>query len=114
MSNINSDLLDEGLQAVMGKDRCQNEWTPATKKAEAKKPEPVKKEEALDASWAPVKAETSIDKLKECAKSATLFGGISALLFYWQQAGLLASSAAVPSLIACALAAGLSIGWNAK
>ena len=25
MSNINGDLLDEGLQAVMGKDRCQND-----------------------------------------------------------------------------------------
>ena len=113
MSNINSDLLDEGLQAVMGKDRCQNEWT-VPKKPEGKKPEPVKKEQAVDASWVPVKKEGSMDKLKECAKSATIFGGISALLFYWQQAGLLASSAAVPSLIACALAAGLSIGWNAK
>ena len=110
----NTDLLDEGLQAVMGKDRCQNEWTPATKKAEAKKPEQVKKGQPVDASWAPVKAETSMDKLKECVKSAVLFGGISGLLFYWQQAGLLASSAAVPSLIVCALLAGLAIGWNAK
>ena len=24
MSNVNSDLLDDGLQAVMGKDRCHD------------------------------------------------------------------------------------------
>ena len=113
MSNINSDLLDDGLQAVMGKDRCQNERI-VPKKAEEKKLNTDKKETAVDAGWDPVKAATSMDKLKECAKSAIIFGGLSGLLFYWQQAGLLASSAAVPSLIFCALAAGLSIGWNAK
>ena len=113
MSNINSDLLDEGLQSVMGKDRCQNEWVPP-KKPEGKKPEPAKKAQAADASWEPVKTQGSMDKLKECTKWTTLFAGISGLLFYWQQAGLLASEAAVPSFIVCALLSGLAIGWNAK
>ena len=110
MSNINSDLLDEGLQAVMGKDRCQNEWA-VPKKKESKK---LQKDEPAEASWEPVKPEVPMDKVKECAKWTTLFAGISGLLFYWQQAGLLASSAAVPSLIVCALLAGLAVGWNAK
>lgn len=111
MSNINSDLLDEGLQAVMGKERCQNVWTPPPKKNEDKKP---RKDEPAEASWEPVKPDVPMDKVKDCAKWTMLFAGISGLLFYWQQAGLLASSAAVPSLIVCALLAGLAIGWNAK
>ncbi len=110
MSNVNGDLLDEGLQAVMGKDRCQNEWQPAKKKA-AKQ---LEKDEAVDASWVPVRSESSMDKVKDCAKWALLFASVSGLLFYWQQAGLLASSAAVPSLIFCALGAGLAIGWHAR
>lgn len=69
---------------------------------------------SVDAQCEPTKTVTSMDKLKECAKWAGLFGGLSTLLFYWQQAGLLASEAAVPSLIVCALLAGLSIGWHAK
>ena len=116
MSNINSDLLDDGLQAVMGKDRCQNEWTAPKKKTEDKKlqkTEPTRNQ-TEDSREAPVKPKLPMDKLKECAKWSVIFGGISSLLFYWQQAGLLDSSAAVPSLIACALLAGLAIGWNAK
>lgn len=105
----NTDLLDESLQAVMGKDRCRNDWTP-----EPKKKTETGKEQPADASWVPVKSTGSMDKVKECTKWTALFGGISALLFYWQQAGLLASSAAVPSLIVCALLAGLAIGWNAR
>lgn len=67
-----------------------------------------------DSKWEPVKGITSLDKLKECVKWAAIFGGLNALLFYWQQAGLLDSKAAVPSMIICALLAGLSIGWNAR
>lgn len=110
MSNVNSDLLDEGLQAVMGKDRCQNDWF-VPKKTEEKKPQ---KDEAVTAKWEPVKTAVPMDKLKGCVKWTGLFGGISAILFYWQQAGLLDSRAAVPSFVVCALLAGLAVGWNAK
>ena len=37
MNNRNGDLLDEDLQAVMGKDRCQNVWQPETKKSTPRK-----------------------------------------------------------------------------
>ena len=112
MSEINGDLLDDGLQAVMGKERCQNVWiVPPEKKAEVKKPQ---KDEPVDASWVKLNTVSPLARVKCCAKWALLFGSISGLLFYWQQAGLLDSKAAVPSLIVCALGAGLSIGWHAK
>lgn len=114
MSELNDDLLDEGLQNVMGKDRCQNpkDWQ---KEIQERKPGcKPQAETAVDSSWAPSTTATSMDKLKDCAKWALIFASASGLLFYWQQAGLLASSAAVPSLIVCALGAGLTIGWHAR
>lgn len=120
MGNKNSDLLDEGLQAVMGKDRCLDVSEGkriATAPAGLRNDDKFRKESkdaAVDASWAPVKTVTYLDKIRECVKYGLLFSGVSGLLFYWQQAGLLASSAAVPSLIVCALGAGLTIGWHAR
>ena len=114
MKELNDDLLDDGLQAVMGKDRCQD--LPLRQKSE-KEWKAVAKDSpaaAVDASWAPVKPSNYMDKIRECVKHGFVFAGISGLLFYWQQAGLLASSAAVPSLIICALGAGLTIGWHAR
>ena len=84
-----------------------------------KKPEPVSQapvekksqQKVMDAAWAPVNCRpTEIQRVVDCAKQALLYGGISALLFWWQQAGLLASQAAVPSFIVLALMAGLKIG----
>ena len=59
---------------------------------------------------APVYTPNGFDKLKACAKGAGLYGGISMLLFWWQQAGLLDPRAAVPSFVVLALLAGLQIG----
>ena len=109
MSELNDDLLDEGLQNVMGKDRCQNDWYPKWKESKQ-----TKQDTPADASWAPAKTSTYLDKIRNCAKYGLIFGAASGLLFYWQQSGLLASSAAVPSLIFCALGAGLTIGWHAR
>lgn len=111
MSNINSDLLDEDLQAVMGKDRCQNEWTVPKKK---EKPCNVKQDEPMDAGWVQLNTVSPMVRLKNCVKWGTPFAVLSSILFYWQQAGLLASSAAVPSLIICALGAGLTVGYHAR
>lgn len=115
MSNVNNDLLDEGLQAVMGNERGQDVTAVVQReRAKASAQKQPDKNMAADASWVPVKERGSLDKIKECAKWALLFASISALLFYWQQAGLLASSAAVPSLILCALGAGLTVGYHAR
>lgn len=118
------DSEDLGLKAIFG-DRFHDETcekkpaeAPNVKAATAEKSvvnmKDYKKNKAVDAKWEPVKAITSADKLKGCAKWAAVFGGLNGLLFYWQQAGLLASEAAVPSMVVCALLAGLSIGWHAK
>lgn len=113
------DANDEGLKAIFG-DRFHDET--GSKPAEVtQKAKPIQKpveqsgtEKAVDGKWEPVKVVTSLDKLKACAKWGGIFGGLNALLFYWQQAGLLDSKAAVPSMIVCALLAGLSIGWHAR
>ncbi len=118
------DTEDLGLKSIFG-DRFHDE-TGVQKTAEAPKAktatatksvvktEDSKKDKAVDAQWEPTKAITTMDKLISCAKWAVLFGGLNGLLFYWQQAGLLASEAAVPSMVVCALLAGLIIGWHAK
>ena len=116
------DTEDLGLKAIFG-DRFQDETcekkTAEEPKAKTTAAKPAvkaqsRKKNAVDAQWEPAKAVTTMDKLISCAKWAGLFGGLNGLLFYWQQAGLLASEAAVPSMVVCALLAGLSIGWHAK
>ena len=126
MSYANSDLLDEGLQNVMGKDRCQNEWKPVQKPmVEPFRTEPTNttKEEkkarkttddAVDASWAPVKEPNWMDNLKSCVKSVILFGGLSFLIFYWKEAGLMAESIAVPAIAVCTAIAGFGAGRTVR
>lgn len=113
------DANDEGLKAIFGS-RFHDE-TVTQKEEGTKKAKPIQKpveqsgtENAVGGKWEPVKVATSLDKLKTCAKWGGIFGGLNALLFYWQQAGLLDSKAAVPSMVVCALLAGLSIGWHAR
>ncbi len=124
MNAKNSDLLDEGLQAVMGKDRCQNDWKPtqkpmvepfrtkSTNTTNTEKKVQNTAGKAVDASWAPVKEPNWMDNLKSCAKSVVLFGGLSFLIFYWKEAGLMASSIAVPSMCICTALAGWGCGKN--
>ena len=114
------DTEDLGLKAIFG-DRFQDETckqkteeAPQAKDTAEKTAVKTRNRKAVDAQREPVKAVTTKDKLIVCAKWAGLFGGLNGLLFYWQQAGLLASEAAVPSMVVCALLAGLSIGWHAK
>lgn len=72
-----------------------------------------------DGKWEPIgeppkPTPNSMDRLKACAKWVMLFGGLSFLLFYWEQAGLMASSIAVPSMCICTMLAGWGVGKNAK
>lgn len=120
MSIQNGDLLDEGLQSVMGKDRCQNEWKPSKKPmVEPISTRPAKEEKkstdtAVDASWAPVKNPNWMDNLKSCVKSVALFGGLSFLIFYWKEAGLMAESVAVPAIAVCTALAGFGAGRTVR
>ena len=47
-------------------------------------------------------------------KRVVLFVGLEYLFFYWQQTGQMQESAAMPSMIVCALLAGISFGKNWK
>jgi hypothetical protein len=116
------DPNDDGLKAVMG-NRFHDETkkpmvepiatkSTNTTKAEKKAQKPT--DEAVDASWAPVKNPNWMDNLKSCVKSVALFGGLSFLIFYWQQAGLMASSVAVPSMCICTALAGFGAGRTVR
>lgn len=110
MSNVNSDLLDEGLQSVMGKDRCQNDWYGSKKTEDAKKKE-VRKDKSVEAQWEPVKEKPNqLDKLKACAKDALLYGALSLTFFYFQQTGQMELSASMPCICTCVLLGGIGIG----
>lgn len=72
------------------------------------------KEPVKDAPCEPEKpAPNHMDKLMACAKSVLLFGGLSFLIFYWNEAGLMADSVAVPSIAFCTAMAGFGVGKNA-
>ena len=64
--------------------------------------------------WEPIKERTWMDNLKDCCKWVACFGGLSLLLFYWKEAGLMAESVAVPSIALCTMLAGWGVGKNAR
>lgn len=120
----NLDPDDIGLKGIFG-DRFQDGTTqkPQTVKESPRASNPVNAGnvaqkptgKATEALWEPVKPEPDfMDNLKECAKWVLMFGGLNCLIFYWQQADLMASSIAVPSMCVCAALAGWGLGKNAK
>lgn len=128
LNDINGlDEQDLGLKGIFG-DRFHDEsaesgaqqikkqkttYTSAPTKAEQKGAH-KRTEECKDAEWEPAPHEpTQMEILKASAKSVLLFGGLNLLIFYWQQAGLMASSIAVPCMCICAALAGLGVGKNA-
>ena len=69
--------------------------------------------EPVDAEYEPVK--TWYDKKTvNMVKWAAVFIGLEYLVFYWMQTGQMQESAAMPSMLVCALLAGLSVGKNWK
>lgn len=65
------------------------------------------------AEYEPVK--TQYDwKAVNFVKWPLLFIGLEYLFFYWQQTGKMDESAAMPSMLVCALLAGISVGKNWK
>ena len=117
------DVTDAGLKAIMGnrfhdetqkepqKDISKKETTTTTclKSLSKRSPEVYK-----EGNWNTSKERTWMDNLKGCAKWATGFGGLSFLLFYWEQAGLMAESVAVPCMCLCTALAGWGVGKNAR
>ena len=69
--------------------------------------------EPVDAEYEPVK--TWYDKKAvNMVKWAAVFIGLEYLVFCWMQTGQMQESAAMPSMLVCALLAGISVGKNWK
>ena len=69
--------------------------------------------EPVDAEYEPVK--TWYDKRAvNMVKWAAVFIGLEYLVFYWMLTGQMQESAAMPSMLACAALAGISVGKNWK
>ena len=121
-ATMKDDLFDDELCGLV-------KFTDAT--ATAQKPvetakkqvnkEPVKEkktahkptEKPVDAEYEPVK--TWYDaKTVNMVKWVVVFMGLEYLFFYWQETGQMQSTAAMPSMIVCALMAGISVGKNWK
>ena len=88
------------------KDGCKE---PAKENKTAQKPT----EKPMDAEYETVK--TWYDtKTVNLVKWAVIFIGLEYLVFYWMQTGQMQESAAMPSMIVCAMLAGISVGKNWK
>ena len=91
----------------------------AEKKTSNKEPVKEKKiaqktaSKPMDAEYEPVKTWYD-EKTVNMVKWVVLFMGMEYLVFYWMQTGQMESSAAMPSMIVCALLAGISVGKNWK
>ena len=83
------------------------------KVTEAPKEMPAKQEAAMDEKYEPVKKKRSdLDRLVDMTKWVCICGGISMLLWWFENNGLMALEAAYPCIIGCALLAGFGVGKN--
>ena len=80
---------------------------------EEKKTDHKATSEPVDAEYEPVKTWYD-EKVINLVKWTSLFIGLEYLIFYWQQTGQMQESAAMPSMIVCAVLAGISVGKNWK
>lgn len=112
---------DMELQAVMGDKFMDATQEPAEKPAEKpvskKQSKPVKsapvKEKPVDAQWEPVKpAPNFMEKLKQTVIDVWLYAGISLVLFWWQQTGLLEETTAWYALLVCVGMLFFTVGKN--
>ena len=67
----------------------------------------------IDAEYEPVKTWYD-EKSVNLVKWVLFFISLEYLFFYWQQTGKMDESAAMPSMLVCALLAGVSVGKNWK
>lgn len=67
----------------------------------------------VDEEYDPVKKWYD-EKSVNLVKWVLIFIGLEYLFFYWQQTGKMDESAAMPSMLACTLLAGINVGKNWK
>ena len=121
-ATMKDDLFDDELCGLV---KFTDETTKAQKPVEAGKKsvskEPTKeKKTAQKLTGKPMGAEYEYvktwydEKAVNMVKWFVLFMSLEYLFFYWQQTGQMEESAAMPSMIVCALLAGISVGKNWK
>lgn len=78
-----------------------------------KKTDQKQTSEPVEAEYEPVKTWYD-EKAVNLVKWVLIFIGLEYIFFYWQQTGKMDESVAMPSMLVCALLAGISVGKNWK
>lgn len=116
------ELFDDALcSMVKFTDATVKPTQPVEAEKKTSNKEPVKEKKTaqkttnkpMDAEYEPVKTWYD-EKTVNLVKWVVLFVGLEYLVFYWMQTGQMQESAAMPSMILCALFAGISVGKNWK
>lgn len=103
-----TDATVKPTQPVKTEKKTDNK-EPMKEKKMAQKPT----DKPVDAEYEPVKTWYD-EKTVNMVKWVVVFMGLEYLFFYWQQTGQMQSTAAMPSMIVCALLSGISVGKNWK
>ena len=103
-----TDATVKPTQPVEAEKKTSNK-EPVKEKKTAQKPT----SKPVDAEYEPVKTWYD-EKTVNMVKWVVVFMGLEYLFFYWQQTGQMQFTAAMPSMIVCALLAGISVGKNWK
>ena len=121
-ATMKDDLFDDELCGLVKfTDATTTAQKPVKTEKKSANKEPVKEKKTaqkqtdkpVDAEYEPVKTwydENTVNMVKW----VVVFMGLEYLFFYWQQTGQMQSTAAMPSMIVCALLAGVSVGKNWK
>ena len=121
-ATMKDELFDDELCGLV---KFTDATTTAQKPVETKKKDAIKEhvkqkktdhkttERPIDAEYEPVKTWYD-EKTVNLVKWIVLFIGLEYIVFYWMQTGQMQESAAMPSMIVCALLAGISVGKNWK
>ena len=121
-ATMKDDLFDDELCGLVKfTDATATAQKPSETAKKSASKEPVKENKTaqkptskpMDAEYEPVKTWYD-ERIVNCIKWFLIFAGLEYLVFYWAQTGQMQESAAMPSMIVCALLAGISVGKNWK
>lgn len=115
----NEEIFDKELCRMVRfedetKEKTSDENDAATENHKAETRPKKKRNEPVDAEYEHV-ANSWLDSPEmKCFAKFLFFAGIEYVVFYWLQTGQMELSAAMPSMIVCAMLAGISVGKNWK
>ena len=121
-ATMKDDLFDDELCGLVKfTDATTTAQKPVKTEKKSANKEPTKEKKTaqkltckpMDAEYEPVKTWYD-EKAVNMVKWVVFFMALEYLFFYWQQTGQMQSTAAMPSIIVCALLAGISVGKNWK